>query len=223
MSAPREEILRRIRSALSDVPAREGAAVASIPRDYRRRDARPPEEVVDCFAQRVCEYRAEVRRVAATDVAGAVLQACTEMGLRQVVVPRALPAQWRPTGVEVLEDEALSAEDLDRIDGALTGCATAIAETGTLVLDGQGVSGRRLITLVPDHHICVVAAEQVVGLVPEAISHLGPAVIERRVPVTLVSGPSASSDIELTRVEGVHGPRHLQVIILDSDPVRSSV
>jgi L-lactate dehydrogenase complex protein LldG len=113
----------------------------------------------------------------------------------------------------VSEDAGLSADELDRIDGAITGCAGAIAETGTLLLDGQDASGRRLITLVPDHHICVVTVDQIVGVVPEAIAALAPAVRERRAPITLVSGPSASSDIELTRVEGVHGPRHLVVLI----------
>jgi L-lactate dehydrogenase complex protein LldG len=115
--------------------------------------------------------------------------------------------------VEVVEDQGLSARELDRIDGVITGCAAAIAETGTLVLDGQGACGRRVLTLVPDHHICIVRADQVLGLVPEAISRVAPAVTERRLPITLISGPSASSDIELNRVEGVHGPRHLVVVM----------
>ena len=113
----------------------------------------------------------------------------------------------------MIEDAGLGATELDAIDGAVTGCAVAIAETGTVVLDGTGACGRRLLTLVPDHHICVVTAGQIVELVPEAIAALAPAVRERRAPITLVSGPSASSDIELSRVEGVHGPRHLLVLI----------
>jgi L-lactate dehydrogenase complex protein LldG len=148
-------------------------------------------------------------------IAHAVEEAAAEMDLRRLVVPSALPAQWRPSsGVQVVEDRGLSAAELDAIDGAVTGCAVAIAETGTLILDGQGTSGRRVTTLVPDHHICVVLEDQVVGLVPEAIERLGPSVREHGVPVTLVSGPSATSDIELTRVEGVHGPRHLLVLIV---------
>jgi len=107
----------------------------------------------------------------------------------------------------------LPAAELDRIDAALTGCAAAVAQTGTLVLDGRGASGRRAITLVPDHHICIVREEQIVGLVPEAIERVAGAVREHRAPITLVSGPSATSDIELTRVEGVHGPRNLIVLI----------
>jgi L-lactate dehydrogenase complex protein LldG len=113
-----------------------------------------------------------------------------------------------------VEDHGLRARELDGIDSALTGCAVAIAQTGTLVLDGQDASGRRLLTLVPDNHICVVGAEQVVESVPEAFARVSSAVRERGVPITLVSGPSASSDIELTRVEGVHGPRNLFVLVV---------
>jgi L-lactate dehydrogenase complex protein LldG len=215
MSDPRAEILGRIRTALRDVPAGERADQVAVAREYRRTVAMSAEALIERFAERLSDYRADVRRVSAEELTGALSAACAQMNLHRVVVPDALPAPWRPIGVEVVEDRGLSAADLDAIDGALTGCAVAIAETGTLVLDGQGVSGRRLLTLVPDHHICVVRAEQVVGLVPEAIAALAPAVVERGVPVTLVSGPSASSDIELTRVEGFHGPRHLLVLILN--------
>ena len=145
----------------------------------------------------VGEYRAEVRRVAPAELGRELAGECDRLGLRRVVVPPALPVEWRPDGVELLEDHGLSAAELDEIDGALTGCAAAIAETGTLVLDGRGASGRRAITLVPDHHICVVRAEQIVGLVPEAIARVADAVRGERAPITLVSGPSATSDIEL--------------------------
>jgi L-lactate dehydrogenase complex protein LldG len=151
--------------------------------------------------------------VAGADLGQAVTAACMEMGLRRVVVPAALPVAWRPRELEVIEDRGLGAIELDAIDGAVTGCAAAIAETGTLVLDGQGRCGRRLLTLVPDHHICIVSVDQIVELVPEAIAAVAPAVREHGAPITLVSGPSASSDIELSRVEGVHGPRHLLVLI----------
>jgi L-lactate dehydrogenase complex protein LldG len=128
-------------------------------------------------------------------------------------VPAGVPAPWRPRDVELVEDAELSAAQLDAVDGAVTGCAAAIAETGTLVLDGSPICGRRVLTLVPDHHICVVLAGQIVELVPEAIAAVAPAVRDGRRPITLVSGPSASSDIELSRLEGVHGPRHLLVLI----------
>jgi L-lactate dehydrogenase complex protein LldG len=171
--------------------------------------------VLELFEDRLRDYGATVRRVAAPAAADAVGDACRALGLRRVAVPPGLPPAWRPaSAVEVVEDHGLSARELDGIDAALTGCAVAIAQTGTLVLDGQDASGRRLLTLVPDNHICVVGAEQVVESVPEAFARVSSAVRERGVPITLVSGPSASSDIELTRVEGVHGPRNLFVLVV---------
>ena len=214
MSAARDEILGRIRAALRDVPFSEAASDVPVARDYRHSDDRPHPELIELLCERISDYQAEVRRVAPAEVAGAVQDACADMGLSRLAVPPGLPVEWRPGTVEVVEDHGLSATELDELGGALTGCAGAIAETGTLVLDGQALSGRRLLTLVPDHHICVVSADQVVGQVPEAMAALAPAVGSRGVPVTLVSGPSASSDIELARVEGVHGPRHLLVLIV---------
>ena len=213
MSGAREEILARIRGALHDVPAAEAAQDVAVTRDYRRVGALPRDQLVDHLAERIADYAAEVRIVATADLADAVTTACAEMGLRRVVVPPGLPAGWRPRDVELTEDAGLAATELDAVDGAVTGCAAAIAETGTIVLDGSPICGRRLVTLVPDHHICVVLAGQIVELVPEAIAAMAPAVRDARRPITLVSGPSASSDIELSRVEGVHGPRHLRVLI----------
>jgi L-lactate dehydrogenase complex protein LldG len=213
MSSAREEILGRIRAALHDVPAGERPDDVAVPRDYRRTGGRSRDQLVAYLAERVADYAAEVRQVAAGELADAVTAACAEMGVRRVVVPPGLPAAWRPRDVELIEDRDLSAADLDAIDGAVTGCAAAIAETGTIVLDGSPICGRRLLTLVPDHHICIVLAGQIVELVPEAIAAVAPAVRDGRRPITLVSGPSASSDIELSRVEGVHGPRHLRVLI----------
>jgi L-lactate dehydrogenase complex protein LldG len=214
MTAARDEILARIRAALADVPDTERPADVVVARDYRRGGELAAAERVERFAERVRDYQADVRRVTADELPGAVDAVCAELGLATVAVPPQLPPQWRPTAVEVVPDEGLTAEQLDAINGAVTGCATAIAETGTIVLDGQARSGRRLLTLVPDHHLCLVAEDQIVELVPEAIALLAAAVTERQVPVTLVSGPSASSDIELSRVEGVHGPRHLVVLIV---------
>jgi L-lactate dehydrogenase complex protein LldG len=224
MSAARYEILRRIRAALDDVPDREEAGDVPVARDYRRADERPRTELIALLCERVGDYQADIRRVGAAEITEAVQSACAELGLTRVAVPPRLPAHWRPNGdegvervegVEVIEDHGLSAIELDGLDGAITGCATAIAETGTLVLDGQALSGRRLLTLVPDHHICVVGAEQIVGQVPEGVAAIASAVAEQAVPVTFVSGPSASSDIELERVEGVHGPRHLLVLVVE--------
>lgn len=214
MTDARAETLARIRAALADVPAAERAGDVPVAREYRRADDRPHDELVTLFAQRVGDYRAVVQRVAAAGLPEAIGNACAEQQVRTLAVPTGLPADWLPAGVEVVPDEALTADDLDRIDGALTGCAAAIAETGTIVLDGGALSGRRALTLVPDHHICVVRAEQVAGQIAEALADVAAAVTEQRVPITLVSGPSATSDIELERVEGVHGPRHLTVLIV---------
>ena len=213
MSAARDEILGRIRRALADVPAGERPDDVPVPRADRRHDDLDRPGLVARFAETVGEYRATVRHVSAADLSAEVGAECASRGLRTIVVPSALPPDWRPRDVEVIEDDDLSANQLDRIDAAVTGCAAAIAQTGTLVLDGRGPSGRRAITLVPDHHICIVLEEQIVGLVPEAIDRVAVAVREDRAPITLVSGPSATSDIELTRVEGVHGPRNLVVLI----------
>jgi L-lactate dehydrogenase complex protein LldG len=215
MSAARDEILRRIRRALGDVPAAETADDLVVTRDYRSVDERPREELIALLRERIGDYNAEVRRVAATEVAEAVRAACADAGIARLAVAPGVPAEWRPAGIEIVEDHGLDAAELDELNAAFTGCAGAIAETGTLVLDGQALSGRRLLTLVPDHHFCVVTADQVVGQVPEAIAALRPAVVEAHVPVTFVSGASATSDIELSRVEGVHGPRHLLVLIAE--------
>jgi L-lactate dehydrogenase complex protein LldG len=209
MSATRTEILSRIRSALADAPERESP---QLTRDYERgrRDGRRLEQL----AQQLTDYRARVVRAGAQEIGEAVARVCAQEGLLQLVVASGLPADWRPHGIELIDERAVGDRELDSLDGVLTGCAVAVAETGTIVLDGGPLSGRRAITLVPDHHICVVYEDQVVALVPEAFARIEPAVLERRAPVTLISGPSATSDIELNRVEGVHGPRTLIVLLV---------
>jgi L-lactate dehydrogenase complex protein LldG len=205
----RDVVLGRVRSALGDARGRE----VEVPREYRSADDAPHEQVVERFAERVADYRATVRRATGAELAGVLTEACRERGAVRVGVPAGLPEEWRPDGVEPVADEGLSPHELDGLDGALTGCAIAIAETGTVVLDGGPGQGRRALTLVPDYHLCVVSEEQVVGLVPEAVGRLEEAAREGR-PLTFVSGPSATSDIELSRVEGVHGPRTLDVVIV---------
>jgi len=204
----RAVVLDRIRSALADRPP-----PVKVPRDYRRRSERSREKVVALFAERVGEYRASVRRAAGAEVPSLLSELCRDRGVRRLGVPVDLPEEWRPEGAELVPDTGLAPQELDALDGALTGCALAIAETGTIVLDGGTAQGRRALTLVPDYHLCLVAEDAVVDLVPEAIERLQPAVEEGR-PLTLVSGPSATSDIELNRVEGVHGPRTLHVVIV---------
>jgi L-lactate dehydrogenase complex protein LldG len=210
----RAEILGRIRAALADVPASERPTDVPVVRAYQRVDDRPPGELVTLFAQRVGDYRAVVRRVAAASLSEAITQACREQQLRRVAVAPGVPEPWLPADAELVRDDGLGAAELDDIDGALTGCAAAIAETGTIVLDGGALSGRRAMTLVPDHHICVVHADQIHGQIAEGLTAVAAAVTEQHAPITLVSGPSATSDIELNRVEGVHGPRTLDVLVV---------
>ena len=205
MGEAREELLARIRDALG--PDR---AQVAVPREYRTAGLRTREEVLSLFAERVADYRAAVDLT--DDPAGAVERALAGAGARRVVVPHDLPPELRPGGVETVVDDGLSPDDLDALDGVVTTCAAACAETGSLALDGGPGQGRRALSLVPDLHVCVVHAEQVVETVPELVARLEPSARAGR-PVVIVSGPSATSDIELQRVEGVHGPRRLVVVL----------
>lgn len=204
MSA-RDAVLGRVRDALAGAPA-----PPTVPRAYVSAGTSGRDEVVSLFAERVREYRATVVR--AEDARAAVEAALAEQGARRIGVPADLPARLRPEGVELVEDATLSPTQLDGLDGALTTCAAACALTGTIALDGGGGQGRRALTLVPDLHVCVVREEQIVETVPELVRLLEPAAADGR-PIVLVSGPSATSDIELERVEGVHGPRRLVVVV----------
>jgi L-lactate dehydrogenase complex protein LldG len=204
----REEIMGRIRSALDGAPP-----AGAVPREYRQAGDPVGFDPVELFCERVADYDAVVRRVEAGGLEAALAERCREHGAVRLAAPVDVP--WRPAGVElVADDPPLGPRDLDGLDGVLSGCAVAIAETGTIVLDGAGVSGRRALTLVPDLHLCVVRADQVVPAVPDAIAAMAPAAREGR-PVTFVSGPSATADIELNRVQGVHGPRRLDVFLVD--------
>jgi L-lactate dehydrogenase complex protein LldG len=195
VSEAKAEILARIRGALGP-----HAAAPDIPRAYRAAGTLAREGIVEGFAERVAEYRATVHRIGEDDVAVTV---------RSLVSGRVgVPAGFPDLGLEVVEDHGLSVPELDALDAVVTGSALAIADTGTIVLDSGPASGRRALTLVPDHHVCIVREQDVVPSVPDAI-----AALDRTRPITFVSGPSATSDIELDRVEGVHGPRRLDVIV----------
>jgi len=212
----RDEVLARIRranAAAAGQPASDPAAGAPG-RPYRTRGDRDEAELMNLLADRLTDYRATVRRTAAAGLAAEITAALAERGARRVVVPAGLDLPGlgaRPAGVELVTDDGLDAQALDACDGAVTGAAVAIAETGTIVLDGSPDQGRRAITLVPDYHLCIVRAEQVVELVPQAVARLASSA---GAPLTWISGPSATSDIELKRVEGVHGPRTLEVILV---------
>lgn len=218
MSA-REEILGRIRGALADVPRSEpahwsAADDADPAAAYARAGERSRDELPELFVERCGDYRAVVHRCGgeAEQVAAAVLHACERQGVSSLLVAPGLERAWLPVGVPVMvDDPPLSLAELDR-GAAVTTCAVAIALTGTIALDSGLGQGRRVLTLVPDVHICIVRAEHIVESVPEAIRRLQ-ASVDSGQPVTLISGPSATSDIELKRVEGVHGPRRLEVIV----------
>ncbi|MGI8867292.1 MAG: LutC/YkgG family protein [Mycobacteriales bacterium] len=206
----RDDVLGAFRPALADVPGDEpptaepGGYDVSLPGDR--------ESAVRLFCERVDAYRATVRRVARDDLARVVATTLADRGIHSLAVPPGVPAEWLPESVDVTRDDGeLGSARLDQIDGVVTGAALGIALTGTIVLDAGPDQGRRLLSLVPDYHLCVVGADAVVGTVPEAMARLG---AER--PLTLISGPSATSDIELDRIEGVHGPRTLDVLLIDA-------
>ncbi len=211
----REVILGRIREALKDVPPGETPEEVAVTRTYLQSGTSEQPEMIDRFIERVADYKVRVQRVEAVALSRSIAAACVERGIRRLVIPADLPASWIPEQVEVLRDDPpLSNEQLDTSDGVLTGCALGIAQTGTLVLDGGLAQGRRVLTLLPDYHLCIIREEQVVDLMPEAITRLAEAVERQHSPLTFISGPSATSDIELNRVEGVHGPRTLDVLVV---------
>ena len=219
MSNARERILQRIQTALhTDAPAVADAPPpvvnTAVARTYRQRDEAPRDEIITRFIERVIEYKAQVHRVTDEQLPAAIADALHRRRIERLVIPADVPAEWTPTSVTALRDSGdLTHETLDSTQGVLTGCAIGIAQTGTIVLDHSSYQGRRAISLVPDYHLCIVRADQIVGLVPEAIRQLETAVQARR-PITFISGPSATSDIELNRVEGVHGPRTLEVLVV---------
>ncbi|MFD4601363.1 lactate utilization protein C [Streptomyces sp. NPDC058464] len=208
----RERILGRVRRALDGVRDEDGP----VERTYlREHGARSVAETVDLLAENLADYRALVHRCTEDELAATIGRLVAERGSRSVAVPAGLPPEWlAATDAEHVADSAGSTpHELDRVGSVVTACAVAVAETGTIVLDGGPDQGRRRITLVPDHHICVVRVpEQVVSSVPQALERLDPAR-----PLTWISGPSATSDIELDRVEGVHGPRTLEVVLVGDD------
>jgi L-lactate dehydrogenase complex protein LldG len=199
----RDAVLERVRQAVA------GALPASVPRHYRV-EGSAPQARVEAFMDRLLDYGATV--VEADDAAVAAAEVLAAHGARRVGIPQDLDTRLRPAGVELVEDGALSPQHLDELDGALTTCAAACAVTGTISLDGGPGQGRRALTLLPDLHVCVVRADQIVETVPELVRRIEQSALAGR-PIVLVSGPSATSDIELQRVEGVHGPRRLVVIL----------
>jgi L-lactate dehydrogenase complex protein LldG len=208
MSA-REEVLARIAAAHRAAPP-SSSPYESVERNYRRTSDASVAELTERLVDRLLDYKASVRRCAPDGIAATIANALAERGLRSLAVPPDLPPEWTAGADVELRVEPLSVADLDGVDGVLTGCAVAVAETGTLILDGGAGMGRRVLSLIPDYHLCVVRTEQLVADVPQALARLEPTR-----PLTMISGPSATSDIELNRVEGVHGPRTLEVVVVE--------
>lgn len=216
MSA-REKVLADVRAALADVT--EPDPVKDVPVAWTYGRALATEDVVSDFVEKVEDYRARVERIPAEGAAEALVAALAELGSRRVVLPRGLDPAWveavTSCGVEVVGDEPpLGHAELNRVDTVVTTCAVAMADSGTIALDHAEGQGRRALTLLPDRHVCLVRTDQVVSDVPEGMATLAPALRGGR-PVTWLSGGSATSDIELSRVEGVHGPRSLFVLLLE--------
>jgi L-lactate dehydrogenase complex protein LldG len=214
----RDEVLARVRAALRTAERSASEHELEDPPPYapRERPATDPRELVDRFAERVADYRATVVRTDEAGVADAVRDALADLPPDAVAAPAGMPDAWRPAGAR--DGGALDHAALQTIQAIVTACRTGIAETGTIVLDHGPDQGPRRLTLVPDRHVCVVRADQVVDDVDDAFVALRPGTGEGAAhapPLTFVSGPSATSDIELQRVEGVHGPRTLVVVLVE--------
>ncbi|WP_372637468.1 lactate utilization protein C [Fodinibius sp.] len=221
MSEAKEAILEKIRNALDEVPRQERPGDIDVPRHYRQKGNRGAGEVVALFAERVGEYKATVQKVSVDALAEVIAESCRREEVEKLVVPEGFPGEWLPgdedDNVRLLHDEPgepLSHRELDDSDGVVTTCALGVAQTGTLILDAGAGQGRRVLTLLPDYHLCIIKEEQIVELVSEGFAHFDQPVREDGPPITFISGPSATSDIELSRVEGVHGPRRLEVLIV---------
>ncbi|MGY0020490.1 LutC/YkgG family protein [Streptomyces sp. cg35] len=212
----RDVILGRVRRALGGPAGAPATYDTDIDRSYLREHGdRTVEQTVDLLAENLADYRAIVHRCTGAELPQTVMRLLAAHGSQTVVVPPELPVEWLaaadPTRIQ--DRAAHTPAELDEVDSVVTACAVAVAETGTIVLDGSPDQGRRRITLVPDHHICVVRVPgQVVSSVPQALERLDPTR-----PLTWISGPSATSDIELDRVEGVHGPRTLEVVLVSEE------
>lgn len=201
MSA-RDEILARVRAAVASPRAPD----QQVPRAYHAHS----DDGVDMFVERLHHYQARTQRIAAGELDEAVRATLADSDVRRVVAPDGIPERWVSKLERLSDTPRLDAGALDGADAVITLCALAIAQTGTIVLDGSAGMGRRALSLIPDYHLCVVHAGQIVGSVPEAIAKLDPGR-----PLTFISGPSATVDIEMVRVGGVHGPRRLEVIIAE--------
>ena len=209
VSTAREEILRRIRDGLAG--SRVNTNRSDVPRNYEQSGTLDRNELIALFEDRLRDYNAGVRRCGSHELKHTIHDVLTVRGKRSLIVPTGFPSKDLPISFEFRRDEGLTYEELDCVDGALTGCALAIATTGTIVLRHTEHEGRRALTLLPDYHVCIVEASQIVQTVVEGVRAMAGF---PRLPFTTISGPSATSDIEMIRIAGVHGPRMLDVIVV---------
>jgi L-lactate dehydrogenase complex protein LldG len=212
--ASRAVILAGIRHALGEPSSREAIAAeyAAIPRGYDQSSELDAAGILERFVDRLVEYEAGVYFAARIGVAARIAEILRVRGKAGLATPAGLPARWLPEGFDFPDASGWDEHRLDACDGILCGCTVAIAETGTLVLQNVPGQGRRILSLVPDYHLCVVLASQIVATVPEAFARLA---ATSTLPTTFISGPSATADIEMTRIKGVHGPRFLDVVIVE--------
>lgn len=214
MSLAKDEILARIRQAHAGEQKDAGVAYARVERNYRQAAVLSREETLRLFAERLLDYNAGVHWVREEELDGVCAQLLAARGVRRVVIPPDLPSAWWAgvaSSAELVTDEGFGARALDSFDAVMTGATLGIAETGTIVLQAAPEQGRRAISLVPDYHLCVVRARDVVETVVEGMRRLE---TTRHLPMTFFSGPSATADIEMQRIKGVHGPRFVDVVIL---------
>jgi L-lactate dehydrogenase complex protein LldG len=210
----REEILARIQRSLAAVPRSSANDHEAILRAYIQAGKLDTQATLELFEQRLRDYNADVYRSEQARLPEIIASAMNAVNRRRLLVADSIPDEWLPSApYEFFRDQELTYDDLDRSEGVLTTCVAAIAQTGTIVLRHSAKNGRRALTLIPDYHLCVVRSEQIVETVPEAVRVIGASDVS---PITTISGPSATADIEMTRIKGVHGPRVLNVIIVQN-------
>ncbi len=221
MHDARSSILQRIRESTGKTSSERAGEYTSIRREYEISGTLDGSQRLDLFADRLRDYGCGVYDCVEHEIAGALAEVLTERRKQRLLIPAQLSTRWLPEAFEFVRDDGLTTLAINAAEGVVTGCALAIASTGTIVLRHTVHEGRRALTLIPDYHLCVVFEQQVVETVPEAIRQISSF---DRVPLTTVSGPSATSDIEMTRVKGVHGPRTLDVIVVSAlnHPARQS-
>lgn len=205
LESSRDRILQRIRRANAQPPAQQ-----PIPRSYDRIGGHTPAETLALFEERLRDYDARVFTAPRTDVARVAAEILIAANRRRIAIPAGLPAEWRSDSIEWIPDNGLSFDALNSVDGVMTAATVCVASSGSIALQHGPAEGRRALTLLPDYHLCIVETSQVVETLPEAFARLDPFR-----PITFMSGPSATADIEMTRIKGVHGPRFLDALIVD--------